>query len=130
MGDMAQDYDHDYGGRGGRPMGEQADIIIQDGMDFMCDGCGRDREWCECLENMETDAPPNAVGYQGSRTVGSHKPQKKKHMDGCPGRPVMRKNRFTQDYFMGCSAFPKCKFSRDLTPAELGTSKLQKHLPF
>ena len=39
-------------------MGEQADILIQDGMANTCQYCGRNHEWCECdLGIQTTDAP-------------------------------------------------------------------------
>lgn len=74
-------------------MGEMADYYL-DRMfdDMMCIGCGADVDWCRC------DGP---------------RPQKL-HAEGCEGKEVVRTNSKTNVQFIGCSAFPKCKFSRTL----------------
>lgn len=77
-------------------MGDMADMYIDMMFDRenICEGCGRDMDYCNC------DA-------QG-------RPLKKKHPKDCPGKPVLRRNGKTQEEFIGCSAFPSCKWSRNL----------------
>ena len=73
-------------------MGEMADIHIQDGLAHMCQGCGRDPEWCECTLEIDLIEMPKVPPPPNPPT---------KHMDGCPGKPVRRRNRFTGEDFMG-----------------------------
>ncbi len=96
-------------------MGDIADILIQDGLEHMCQGCGRDQEYCEC--DPELQDMPESINVNQARP--------KKHQDGCPAKLVRRRNRWTGVEFVGCRSFPKCKFSRSLTPAEEGARGLR-----
>ena len=99
-------------------MGDMADMIIQDGMDFTCPDCGHSREWCDCLQNLEKESKPPSHPYPGPSHGWENKPKPKKHMNGCVGKPVRYKNQHTGFNFIGCSQWPKCKFSRDLKEGE------------
>lgn len=74
-------------------MGEMADFIIESAFDGRtCEKCFRDFDYCEC----------------------SYGPTKKVHDPKCKGREIERLNRGTNESFIGCSEFPKCKYTRNL----------------
>lgn len=73
-------------------MGDMADYYLDQMFnDMMCIGCGADVNWCRC-EGIPV----------------------KLHAKGCDGEEVVRTNKKTQAQFIGCSNFPKCKYSRSI----------------
>lgn len=46
--------------------------------------------------------------------IGRYPLKPKKHIKGCKGKEVVRVNKGTGEEFMGCTNYPKCKWSRNL----------------
>lgn len=60
---------------------------------------------------------------------GMNRPRR--HIKDCPGDEVVRTNHTTNVKFMGCSNFPTCKWSRDLTSEEIKEQKKEEtDVPF
>jgi len=38
----------------------------------------------------------------------------------CDGKLVKRQNKLTKEYFLGCTNYPKCKYTQPVEPAEKG----------